>query len=155
MANRILVQTEHPEGGYAARVLRARASLFLAELGLKEVELSIVVTTDSRIRALNRKWRKKDRATDVLSFPAGETPALPGERRWLGDVVISLDTARARAGEEGRPVAGELARYLAHGLLHLLGHDHHDPRQARRMARVEAELLGAEGLVPARRPEGG
>ena len=65
----------------------------------------------------------------------------------LGDVVISLDTARRRAREDRRPVRDELARYLAHGLLHLLGHDHLTEPQARRMARAEAKLLGGAGMV--------
>ena len=80
MANQILVRSEHPEGAYAARVLRQRSRLFLARLGLDEAELSVVVTTDAQIRALNRKWRKKDRPTDVLSFPAGDGPVVPGQK---------------------------------------------------------------------------
>ncbi|HCF58151.1 MAG TPA: rRNA maturation RNase YbeY, partial [Myxococcales bacterium] len=147
MANLILVRSEHPEGAYAVRVLRQGSRLFLARLGLDEVELSVVVTTDAEIRTLNRKWRKKDRSTDVLSFPAGDGPVLPGQKRWLGDVVLSLDTARARAQDDGRPVSAELSRYLAHGLLHLLGHDHHAPGEAGRMARAEAGLLRAGGGV--------
>jgi probable rRNA maturation factor len=149
MPNLVLVRSDHRQGAYAARLLRQRARGFLAQLSLEDVELSIVVTTDARIHTLNRKWRKVDRPTDVLSFPAGEGPTLPGERRWLGDVVISLDTARRRAREDGRPLAGELSRYLAHGLLHLLGHDHHEPKEAARMAKAEAMLLGGEGMVPA------
>ncbi|MGI5864552.1 MAG: rRNA maturation RNase YbeY [Myxococcales bacterium] len=153
MANLILVRSEHPEGAYAVRVLRERARLFLARLGLDGVELSVVVTTDAEIRKLNRKWRKKNRPTDVLSFPAGDIPMLPGQKRWLGDVVISLDTARACADGEHRPVAAELSRYLAHGLLHLLGHDHHAPGEAARMARAEASLLGGAGMVPEAAPK--
>ena len=139
---------EHPEGAYAARVLRQRAREFLEKLGLEEAELSILLTTDTAIRRLNRKFRGKNAATDVLSFPAGETPAIPGMPRLLGDLAISLDTARRRAGEDGRTLAFELSRYLAHGLLHLLGYDHEvSEREARRMARREAELLGLPGML--------
>ena len=94
------------------------------------------------MRRLNRAWRGKDRPTDVLSFPAGGPGAL------LGDIVISLDTARRAAKEEGRGVGAELDRYLAHGLLHLLGHDHERPADARRMAEAEDALVG-EGMVRA------
>ena len=101
------------------------------------------------IRALNRTWRRKDRPTDVLSFPAGDP--LPGSTgpRPLGDVILSLDTAR-RAGPRPparRSAGAELDLYLAHGLLHLLGHDHHRPADARRMAALEARLLGGPGMV--------
>ena len=94
------------------------------------------------MRRLNRAWRGKDHPTDVLSFPAGGPGAL------LGDIVISLDTAQRAAREEGRRVGAELDRYLAHGLLHLLGHDHERPADARRMAEAEDALVG-EGMVRA------
>jgi probable rRNA maturation factor len=67
----------------------------------------------------------------------------------LGDVVISLDTASRVARAERRPMGDELDRYLVHGILHLLGFDHEEPGDARRMARAEDELLGADGMVAA------
>lgn len=144
----IHVAREHPEGAWAARVLRKRAAEFLEKLGLDDAELSILLTGDAGIRRLNRKFRGKDKATDVLSFPAGEEPAIPGMPRFLGDLAISLDTARRRAREDGRTLSFELARYLAHGLLHLLGYDHErSEREARRMARREADLLGLPGML--------
>lgn len=137
---------EHPEGGYAARVVRLKAREFLDRLGLPEAELTVVITTDARIRRLKRRWFGVDEATDVLSFPAGEP--MPNEERALGDVVISLDTARRRAAQDGRSLAFELSRYLAHGILHLMGLDHErSPREARKMARLEARLLGLPGML--------
>lgn len=136
-------RSEHARGAAAARRLRTRAHRYLAALGIHDAELSIVVVTDAAIRRLNRRWRGKDRATDVLSFPVGGPPG-----GLLGDVVVSLDTARRVAREEGRRAGEELDRYLAHGLLHLLGHDHERPRQARRMASAEDALVGA-GMVTA------
>jgi len=147
--SRVLVRIEHEEGRSAARGLRSLASTFLSSLGLVEAQLSLVVTTDARFRALNRRWRHKDRPTDVLSFPAAQHPHLAGRMPVLGDVVISLDTARRRAREDGRRLKAELARYLAHGVLHLLGHDHHEPAKARRMARAEERLLGGAGMLGA------
>jgi probable rRNA maturation factor len=150
----VLVRVDHPQGAAAGRTLRRAGLRFLRELGLSGGELSIVVATDAQIRRVNRAWRDRDEATDVLSFPA-DAPALPDGTRCLGDVVISLDTARRRARADRGRVGDELALYLAHGLLHLLGHDHHRPLEARRMARAERRLLGAAGMVQgsvARRP---
>jgi probable rRNA maturation factor len=125
-------------GEHAAQVLRAAAREQLDALGSgREVSLSLV--SDRQMRALNRKWRGKDRPTDVLSFPQ--------QGQSVGDVVISLDTARRQAREGGWPISAELRRLLAHGLLHCLGHDHETPAAARRMAAAERRLLGREGLV--------
>jgi probable rRNA maturation factor len=77
----------------------------------------------------------------VISFPLDEG------RRHLGDVVISLDTARRQAREGGWPVSVELRRLLAHGLLHCAGHDHEKPADALRMRRAERRLLGERGMV--------
>lgn len=142
----VLSSSEHPRGRAAERHLRRRAAAYLEALGRSEAELSILVTTDAGIRRLNRKWRRKDRATDVLSFPLSDPP---GASPVLGDVVISLDTAARRGGEDARAVALELDRYLAHGILHLLGFDHVRRADARVMAAHEEALVRADGLVGA------
>jgi probable rRNA maturation factor len=147
----VLAACEHGRGRGALRRLRARARAYLATLGRSEAELSILLVTDRRIRALNRHWRGEDAATDVLSFPQSQPP---GNGPLLGDVVISFDTAARRARTEARPVGVELDRYLAHGLLHLLGFDHERPVDARRMAEWEGRLARAEGLVGASLREG-
>jgi len=140
-------RSEHPAGGRQLARLRRVARRFLATLKLSGVELSILVTSDRRIRVLNRAWRRKDRPTDVLSFPAGAP--LPGTTGPLplGDVILSLDTARRAARAHRRTLASELDLYLAHGLLHLLGHDHHRAADARRMGVLEARLLRRPGMV--------
>jgi probable rRNA maturation factor len=140
------VQNDHAEGADAARMIRRMAKRFLGFLGLDNVELSIVITSDSRIRVLNRQWRGKNEATDVLSFPACQEEGF-SRTRLLGDIVISLDTARKQACSQKVSVEQELARYLAHGLLHLLGHDHYQPQQTALMASLEEQLLGGVGLV--------
>jgi probable rRNA maturation factor len=131
----IRLSSQHPAGTRAAARLRRRAAEYLDALGRRDAELSLVLTTDGRIRGLNRRWRGKDRATDVLSFPISEPL---GSGSLLGDVVISLDTAARRSRAERRPLGSELDRYLAHGILHLLGFDHERPRDARVMAAQEA-----------------
>jgi probable rRNA maturation factor len=105
--------------------------------------------TDREMRALNKKWRKKDVPTDVLAFPAAAAKKKKFFFPGAGDVVISLDTARRQAREGGWPLAVELRRLLAHGLLHCLGYDHHLPAASRRMARAEERLLGRAGMVGA------
>jgi probable rRNA maturation factor len=141
------IRVEHTQGSSQARRLRARALSFLDALDLAGVELSILLTTDEAIRGLNRAWRKKDSATDVLSFPAGEPPPGTPGRRPLGDVILSLDTARRQARAHRRTMESELDLYLVHGLLHLLGHDHIRPAEARRMAALESQLLGGSGMI--------
>jgi probable rRNA maturation factor len=132
------VSLEAPRAAHAGTVLRAAARQQLASLRLSR-ELSLTLVSDRRMRALNRRWRGKDRSTDVLSFPQHGVS--------IGDVVISLDTARKQAREGGWPLSAELRRLLAHGLLHCLGHDHHNRAAARRMAAAERRLLGRDGMV--------
>ena len=103
--------------------------------------VTVVITTDRRIRRLNRTWRGMDQATDVLSFPAGDDP---GPARHLGDLVISRETAARQARHEGHSLATELRVLALHGLLHLLGYDHE--RDSGRMARIERRLRREGGL---------
>ena len=133
---RVQVAVRVPEGRHAASVLRAAARGWVRE------ELSIALVSDREMRALNRRWRGKDRPTDVLSFPLLEPDS-------LGDVVISIDTARRQAREGGWPLATELRRLLAHGILHCRGYDHEQRAGALRMAAAERRLLGSEGMVGA------
>jgi probable rRNA maturation factor len=99
--------------------------------------MTIAIVSDARVRTLNRKFRKKDKPTDVLSFPSGE-------RGYLGDVVIAEGVARRQAREAGHSLATELRVLALHGLLHLLGYDHeHDDG---RMARLERRLRKRGGL---------
>jgi rRNA maturation RNase YbeY len=125
------------------------AEKILAAAHVKDAELSIVLVSDRRIRALNARYRKKDRATDVLAFPLeGVGGHGPGRKkgarppRLLGDVVISLATARRQAKALGHGLHEEVARLLIHGVLHLLGYDHEEgPREAARMATQERRVL--------------
>lgn len=121
------------------------AQSFARTLKLPPSELSLSLVRDARIRTLKREYFGIDAATDVLSFPAGDFPG-PG-RQPLGDIVISLDTARRAAKEFDTSYERELALYLAHGLLHLLGHDHQTPADARKMGRLERKLLGHAGML--------
>jgi len=148
-----MLEVGHAKGGPHGKRLATTAREFLARLGLVGCELSLSVVTDRTIRRLNRTWREKDKPTDVLSFPGGDpVPGAVGPR-LIGDIVISLDTAVRQAKAYERPLAEELRRYLAHGLLHLLGHDHEEPKEAKKMASLEETLLGGEGMLFAGHPE--
>lgn len=147
--HQIQLELGHPRAKKYGGLLESAARAYLDKLKLKRRELSLSLVTDRAIRRINRTWRRKDQPTDVLSFPAGEQPkGTPGPAP-IGDVVISLDTAERVAKENGWKVEDELLRYLAHGILHLLGHDHHKPKERQAMQALEAELLGREGLIPA------
>lgn len=99
--------------------------------------VTIAVVPDARVRTLNRRFRGKDRVTDVLSFPAGEPDT-------LGDVVIAAGVAARQATRAGHPLQAEVRVLALHGLLHLLGYDHeHDDG---RMARLERRLRLKGGL---------
>jgi probable rRNA maturation factor len=124
-------------------LLRARARRVLRELERGDRELSIALVDDAEMRRLNAAWRGRDRATDVLAFPLEEGP--PAARRgWLlGDVVIDVETAARQARARRRSLDDEVARLLVHGALHLVGHDHVRPGEARRMRAEERRLWRA------------
>ena len=126
-----------------ARRLGRDARRLLAALHLSHAELSLLLVSDREMHRLNHAWRGKDRPTDVLAFAQAEGPGGAPEG-LLGDVVISVDTARRQAIELGHSPGREAARLLVHGLLHLLGYDHErSAAEARRMARKERQLLRA------------
>jgi probable rRNA maturation factor len=102
-----------------------------------------VLTGDEEIRLLNRDYREVDRPTDVLSFPLSDHPGPSGSAPpvFLGEIYISVETARRQARAARRPFEREVAHLAVHGVLHLLGHDHATPAGRRRMAALEAGLL--------------
>jgi probable rRNA maturation factor len=96
-------------------------------------DLTIALVSDARIRALNKQFRRKDAPTDVLSFEPG-------------DIAIATGVARRQAREAGHSYATELKVLALHGLLHLIGYDHHHPADRGRMARLERRLRVRGGL---------
>jgi probable rRNA maturation factor len=134
-----------------ARELEKRAQRMLVALRLSRAELSIVFCGDAAIHRLNATFRGMDKPTDVLAFAQGETLAVPHapgatDQRVLGDIVLSLPTARRQAREKQRTVLDELTMLLAHGLLHLLGIDHRTQTEWRRMqARTDLLRMSATG----------
>jgi len=110
-------------------------------------EISLLLTTDAEVQALNRDYRDKDQPTDVLSFAALEVdapPLPPGEPLPLGDIIISIDTAQRQAEHQGHSFATELQWLASHGFLHLLGWDHPDDASLTRMLQQQGQLVNAK-----------
>ena len=118
--------------------VRRMAKRAARDAGLADYEVALRLTTDAAIRELNRDWRGKDKATDVLAFAQQEAAAAHPE--LLGDLVISVDTARRQAK---RGLHAELLHLASHGLCHLLGFDHRDDAEERVMNARAAELRRA------------
>ena len=124
----------------------ARATLDLT--GAPDADLSVVLTGDSRIQALNRDFLGTDAPTDVLSFPAEESDPETG-RGYLGDVIISLARAIDQAAERGHAVEAEVQLLVVHGVLHLVGHDHVKAEEKTRMWAVQSQVLERLNISPA------
>jgi probable rRNA maturation factor len=108
-------------------------------------ELAIVLTDDSAIRTLNREWRNKDAATNVLSFPLPAASA-GGAVTLLGDIVIAYETTAREAETEGKLLRNHLAHLAVHGFLHLVGHDHETDQEADAMESLEVVILSRLGV---------
>jgi probable rRNA maturation factor len=132
----------------AARLPSIRSlSLFLREAQTAvrlRGQVTVLLTTDRKIRQLNRDFRDKDKATDVLSFPAE-----PGPEKLAGDLAISVPTARKQAAAHGHALAIEIKILILHGLLHLAGYDHETDtgQMARREETLRAKLGLPFGLI--------
>lgn len=103
-------------------------------------ELTLVLTDDEQVHALNQQYRAVDAPTDVLSFPAGDVDPDTGNL-YLGDIIISLPRALAQAQAEGHLFEDELRLLVVHGALHLLGFDHADEHEQAAMWAAQAEIL--------------
>jgi probable rRNA maturation factor len=111
---------------------------------LKPHSLAIAFVTDAEIARLNKTYRKKNKPTDVLSFPA-QSIKRPNKNKFLGDIAISPAVARRYAKRNGRTLQGEICVLILHGILHLLGYDHETDRG--QMDRIEHKLRRKLGLA--------
>jgi probable rRNA maturation factor len=130
----------------AARAARAALRGAASRLRARRAELSLVLADDGTVRRLNRRWRGRDRATNVLSFPAAEPPPR-GAPLLLGDVVLAFETVRREAKAQGKSLADHLAHLVTHGVLHLIGYDHAADAEARRMEGLERRILRRLGIA--------
>jgi probable rRNA maturation factor len=127
-------------------MLRRAIAAAAAQVQLDDAELAIVLTDDAAVRILNRGWRRRDRPTNVLSFPAPPDPAGPARRRLLGDVVIAYETAAREAEAAGKPLKNHVSHLAVHGFLHLLGYDHENEKDAQEMEGLERAILFTLGV---------
>jgi probable rRNA maturation factor len=129
----------------AARALLRRAIRAAAAMAaVRGGELAVVLVDDAAMRALNRRWRGKDKPTNVLSFPSGascRTPVKP-----LGDIVIAFETAAREALAGEVPLPHHLAHLAVHGFLHLVGYDHETDPEAQAMEALETAVLARLGV---------
>ena len=119
----------------------------------RPVEISVRLTGDEQVRALNAEWRRKDKPTNVLSFPMAEAYQLEradeedGPEIMLGDVVLARGVCEREAAQKAIPLERHAAHLLVHGTLHLLGCDHRDDEEAGDMERREARALARLGIA--------
>ncbi|MDR0474417.1 MAG: rRNA maturation RNase YbeY [Treponema sp.] len=142
--------------GVSAPTWKKKAGSFVLKalkiLGLKNWNLSVLFCNDEFIRSLNKQYRNRDEATDVLSFALGETidEGSGEERCFPGDIVISLETLRKQAASFGVDEDEELRRLLVHGILHLNGMDHAGNQSGEPMLVLQEKILrelGGENII--------
>ena len=141
-----------------ASMARSAATAAIAESAFPEladaqrtVELSVKLTSDEQVHALNAQWRGKDKPTNVLSFPmAGEEEfeqaLAAGPDLMLGDIILAQGVCAAEAADKGLPLESHAAHLVVHGTLHLLGHDHIDDDSAADMEAREVRALARLGI---------
>ena len=117
------------------------------------VELTIVLESNEVIQALNNQFRQIDAPTDVLSFPSGDMEDPESGLIYLGDIVISVQTAQNQAARAGHSLQAELQLLTIHGILHLIGYDHADEDQKSAMWNLQAEILETIGAEIKALPE--
>ena len=133
--SRLLQQAYANERAARLALARGQAS------GKSPTQLSVLLTSEARIRALNKQHRGKDKATNVLSFPAAAGV------NYLGDIAIAYGVALREAESAGKPLLDHGLHLVIHGVLHLLGYDHEEPKSAEIMESLEAEILAQIGIA--------
>ena len=137
-----------PDARHRALLARHRVARWVRTALLAPAEITVRIVGEHEGRALNRDYRGKDYATNVLTFAAELPEGLPEGVRLplLGDLVICAPVVAREAKEQRKPLAAHYAHLTVHGALHLLGWDHEDPREADCMEQLEREILAGLGL---------
>ncbi len=144
-----------PEGDWEALATRAAQAAAEGEplLAHPRLSASVLFTSDAEVHALNREWRERDKATNVLSFPMLERGELAdlapdGPPEMLGDIALAHETCAREAAEKGVTLEAHAAHLIVHGMLHLAGHDHVDSdEQAEAMEALETAILAKLGIA--------
>ncbi len=137
------VQRVEDEGPADDDIRRWVQATLAAEGRAAGAELTVRIVGEAEITDLNRRYRGKDRPTNVLSFPFEAPPGVPVE--LLGDLVIAAPVVRREAAEQGKPEIAHWAHLVVHGTLHLLGHDHQTDAEAEAMEAREVAILATLG----------
>ena len=140
-----MIEIEVEDAAWTAALPDAEAVVMraaTAALGTVEGDLVVLLTDDAGVQDLNKRFRDKDRPTNVLSFPAAES-AFP----HLGDVVLGLAYCAAEAQAQGKTLSDHLSHLVVHGVLHLLGRDHEAEAEAEEMEAEEREILASLGVA--------
>ena len=139
----ILIQNQQQIAAKPRRLRSLALRVLRAESCTEDTEVSILLTDDECITILNGQYRDAEGPTDVLSFSQHEgEDEFVSEENVLGDVVISVETAKRQADERGADLDPEIDMLLVHGLLHLLGYDHAESDEAEKLFARQSELLG-------------
>jgi len=138
------------EGMVESAAMAALTHLSLCRHG----PVTILLTDDATVRDLNARFRDKDYATNVLSFPAAPQPGVNGPRP-LGDLALAYGVCSAEAAAQCKTLADHLRHLVVHGVLHLLGHDHENDAEAEAMEALEREILADLGVTDPYRAEAG
>ncbi len=147
----IEIQNDRPFPVAETRLLDAAVHVLTAHQIVPESGMTIVITVDEDVAALNREFRGIDAPTDVLSFPADDLPddlasIMDDEPPYLGDLVIGYPYAASQASREGHDLDDSLALLVVHGTLHLLGYDHDTVERRTAMWTAQEESLRALGI---------
>jgi probable rRNA maturation factor len=126
-------------------LLRAAQVVLKLTKSAEKSDLGIVIGNDALLHQLNLKYRQADSPTDVLSFPSGEVDPETSDI-YLGDIVISLPRAQDQASSDGHPLVDELQLLVVHGALHLLGYDHAEIKDRKKMQVAQDDILSQLGL---------
>ncbi len=136
---------EHVAG--AETLVREAAAAAARDLGLSNIEVCVALSDDAQVAELNGSYRGKPKPTNVLSFPASPMLPVEGEPRFIGDIVLALETLQREAGDQGIALEHHMQHLVVHGLLHLVGYDHQTDEEAREMEGKEVRILSRLGIA--------
>ncbi len=126
--------------------MAVKAALLHLDIGNEPFGLTIVLDNNQRVESLNSAWRDKHKPTNILSFPAPENSKTDTGQTYLGDLILAYDVICHEAKEQRKPLATHLCHLIIHGVLHLLGFDHQNDDEARKMEQLEIKAMASLGL---------
>jgi probable rRNA maturation factor len=142
----VFCEVEDPRWDRHSGVAGVAEQCVASVLGDDRRSVNVLLTSDAELRHLNRDFRGKDQATNVLSFPAATMTAPDGSAAHLGDIALAFETIEREAREQNKPLLHHVRHLIVHGTLHLLGYDHDNDAAADAMERRERDILARLGI---------